>query len=80
MKTPYWKAQPDAVIVTDENKLSYYRTSDVLQVSKPDWQDDRGYTKPGKTVALNLADAPLEMGDLFIRIGQAIKESAGTVE
>ncbi len=75
MKTPYWKARPDVVITTDENKLSYYKGC-ALQVSKPDWTDDRGYEKPGKTVALVLENAPAELGDLLIQIGQDIKAKA----
>ena len=76
MKTQYWKSTPDAVVITESNKISYFMDAGVLQVSKPDWEDERGYTKPGKTVAINLENAPADFGDLLIQIGNTIKAKA----
>ena len=51
----YWNDEKPVVIDTGKNVLRYYKNSDKLQVSAPNWKDDNGVEKQGKTVTLDIA-------------------------
>jgi len=54
MNKKYWETAPTAEISTGKNVLRWYSEVGRLQVSMPDWADEDGNTKKGKTVAINL--------------------------
>lgn len=57
----YYDNEDPVILETDKNKLSWYPEAGKLNVARPDWVNDEGQTKPGKTVVLdlnNLADTP----------------------
>jgi hypothetical protein len=57
MKTHFWEEEKPIKAVTDKNVLEYYPRAKRLSISKPDWENEQGETKRGKTVFLDLAAA-----------------------
>jgi hypothetical protein len=55
MAKRYWDDEEPTVAVTSKNVLRYFPGADELQVSRPDWENEDGETKPGKTVTVDLA-------------------------
>lgn len=55
----YWLGEDPEVLRTEKNVLRYYKKAGKLQVSLPDWQDNEGETKPGKTVTLDIESMQL---------------------
>ena len=57
----FWETETPVEVRAEKNTLRWYPKSGYLQVSRPDWEDDNGKVKPGKTVTLNvgaLAEEP----------------------
>ena len=54
MRQPWWLDEEPQTIKTDKNVLRWYPNAGKLQVSRPDWTDDSGAAKPGKTVTLDI--------------------------
>lgn len=50
----YWTEEKPVVADTGKNVLRWYVAADKLQVSMPDWADDKGEMRQGKTVTLDL--------------------------
>ena len=50
----WWEEETPQTIATKTNVLRYYPNAGKLQVSRPDWTDDSGAAKPGKTVTLDI--------------------------
>jgi len=50
----YWKSNPDIEADTGKNVLRYYREAGKLQVCMPNWTNDAGEEKQGKTVGVDL--------------------------
>ncbi|MDL2220604.1 hypothetical protein LJC55_02950 [Eubacteriales bacterium OttesenSCG-928-N14] len=50
----YWKEETPQVIDTGRNVLRYYKQAKRLQVAYPNWIDNDGNSKPGKTVTIDL--------------------------
>lgn len=53
----WWENETPQTIETDKNVMRYYPQAEKLQVSRPNWTDDYGESKPGKTVVLDLSES-----------------------
>ena len=51
----YWENETPQEVKTDRNTLRYYQKAGKLAVSRPDWEEDNGKMKPGKTVTLDVS-------------------------
>lgn len=72
----YWETEAPISVQSGKNVLRYYPQAGKLWVSKPDWQDEDGETKPGKTVAIDLAALKKAGGakELLRQVGEALRE------
>lgn len=68
----YWHTKPTREIITESNKFRYFAEDGKLQVCRPDWVDDNGATRPGKTVTIDLKAGTAELGNLFFEIGACL--------
>lgn len=50
----WWENETPVTVVRKKNVLRLYPEAKKLMVSRPDWEDDHGEMKPGKTVTLDL--------------------------
>ena len=50
----WWETETPEEIYTKSNVLRWYPRAGKLQVARPDWTDDEGQVKTGKTVTLNV--------------------------
>lgn len=50
----YWETEQPLEITSKKNKLRWFPQAGQLQVSRPDWTDENGQVKPGKTVTLDV--------------------------
>lgn len=50
----YWEKEEPKVARSAANVLRWYEQADKLQVSQPDWTNDKGEECHGKTVTLDL--------------------------
>lgn len=55
----WWLDEEPQTITTEKNTLRWYPNAGKLQVSRPDWENDKGETKPGKTVTLDVESIQL---------------------
>ena len=53
----WWDKEAPVVVEKKKNVLRWYPAAGKLQVSRPNWTDDAGETKPGKTVVFDVAAA-----------------------
>lgn len=51
----WWEDETPVTAASKKNVLRLYANAEKLQVSRPDWENDHGEMKPGKTVVLDLA-------------------------
>jgi hypothetical protein len=58
----YWNEEKPIVIGTGKNILRWFKNAEKLHVCLPDYQDDHGEKKQGKTVSLDIR-ALLESDD-----------------
>ena len=52
----WWEGERPEVVETDKNVLKYYPKAKKLQASKPNWTNEYGEIRNGKTVILDLAE------------------------
>ena len=50
----WWTKEEPQVVRTRKNVLRWYPQAGKLQVSRPDWVDDDGETKTGKTTTIDV--------------------------
>ncbi|AOQ23849.1 hypothetical protein MTAT_04820 [Moorella thermoacetica] len=50
----YWETEQPIEVASKKNKLRWFPQAGQLQVSRPDWTDENGQVKPGKTVTLDV--------------------------
>lgn len=50
----WWEEETPIEATSRKNVLRLYPQAGKLMVSRPDWEDDHGEMKPGKTVTLDL--------------------------
>lgn len=50
----YWENENPIEVKTSKNILRYFKQAGKLQISNPDWEDDSGNVKRGKTVTLDI--------------------------
>ena len=50
----YWEKEQPTVVNTGRNVLRHFKEAGKLQVCQPNWKDDKGEEKQGKTVTLEL--------------------------
>lgn len=48
----YWEHETPTEVITDKNTLRWYKEAGQLAISR---SDDKGATRPGKTVTLNVS-------------------------
>jgi len=51
----YWETEKPTVIDTGKNIFRYFEKAGKIQISMPDWTNADGESKPGKTVAVDIA-------------------------
>jgi len=51
----YWENEQPTIVNTGRNILKYFKESGKLQICQPNWADDKGQEKQGKTVTLDIA-------------------------
>lgn len=54
MREKWWLSEEPQTIHTSKNTLRWYPKAGKLQVARPDWENDAGERKPGKTVTLDM--------------------------
>lgn len=69
----YWEQEQPTIISTGKNILRYFPKAGKLQVSQPNWTNDKGEEKPGKTVTLDI-EAARETPEAVELIKQAIAQ------
>lgn len=50
----YWETEAPIVINTEKNIMRLYPMAGKLQVAMPNWIDEGGVERPGKTVTLDI--------------------------
>ena len=60
----YWENETPKEVMTDKNVLRYYEQSGKLAVSRPDWEDESGNMKQGKTVTLDISAIQAEPAEV----------------
>lgn len=50
----WWDSETPVVITSDKNALRWYPQAKKMQVSRPDWTNQEGEQKPGKTVTFDV--------------------------
>lgn len=50
----YWDDETPVVADTGKNVIELYQKAGKLAISRPSWTDDKGETRRGKTVVLDL--------------------------
>jgi len=55
MSNKYWENEQPVTANTGRNVFRYFKTSGKLQVCNPNWIDNGGQEKQGKTVTLDIS-------------------------
>lgn len=50
----FWETETPVKATTGKNELEYFPQAGKLTISRPSWTDDKGETRRGKTVVLDL--------------------------
>ena len=50
----YWQSEIPQVATTRKNVIRYFQNAGKLQISNPNWTNDNGEEKPGKTITIDL--------------------------
>lgn len=50
----FWETETPVTATTGKNEPEYFPQAEKLTISRPSWTNDRGETKRGKTVVLDL--------------------------
>ena len=61
MQKKYWETEDPIIVTANKNVLRFYPVAEKLSVARPNWVDDKGIERPGKTVTLDIS-ALLESG------------------
>lgn len=66
----WWDDEAPVVATSKKNVLRLYVQAGKLMVAQPDWEDDNGEAKQGKTVTLDLAalKGNEEARDMFMSV------------
>lgn len=50
----YWEQEQPIIVDTGRNVLRFFKEAGKLQISHPNWTDDKGQERQGKTVTLDV--------------------------
>jgi len=60
----FWENETPKEARSEKNVLRWYPKAGQLQVSRPDYEDNNGQTRPGKSVTLNVSALREESDDV----------------
>ena len=61
----WWEQEQPQIVRTKKNVLRWYPKAKKLQVARPDWTDENGEIKTGKTVTIDVKEQPQEVRTVF---------------